>query len=118
MGSILSMDRQVLIKGFLKIFVPLAIGSIAAGAVGTAVGTTLGLGAYHTFFVVVPIMAGGVGEGAIPLSVGYAEIEPGIPTRFRLCWKRAPTRTLARPNGDRPRSSSPLRTIARPRSRR
>ena len=74
-GSILGMDRQVLVKGFLKIFVPLAIGSIAAGIVGTLVGTLLGLGAYHTFFfVVVPIMAGGVGEGAIPLSVGYSEI--------------------------------------------
>jgi len=74
-GSILSMDRQVLIKGFLKIFVPLAVGTVAAGAVGTAVGTLLGLGAYHTFFfIVVPIMAGGVGEGAIPLSIGYAEI--------------------------------------------
>jgi Na+/citrate or Na+/malate symporter len=74
-GSILSMDRQVLVQGFLKIFVPLAVGSIAAGIVGTLVGTLLGLGAYHTFFfVVVPIMAGGVGEGAIPLSVGYAEI--------------------------------------------
>jgi malate:Na+ symporter len=74
-GSILSMDRQVLIKGFLKIFVPLAVGSIVAGAVGTAIGMLLGLGAYHTFFfIVVPIMAGGVGEGAIPLSIGYAEI--------------------------------------------
>src|SRR6516162_7665809 len=74
-GSILSMDRRVLIQGFLKIFVPLAAGSIAAGAVGTLVGTLLGLGAYHAFFfVVVPIMAGGVGEGAIPLSVGYSEI--------------------------------------------
>ena len=74
-GSILGMDRQVLVKGFLKIFVPLAAGSIAAGLVGTVVGTLLGLGAYHTFFfVVIPIMAGGVGEGAIPLSVGYSEI--------------------------------------------
>jgi len=55
--------------------VPLGIGSIVAGAVGTAVGVLLGLGAYHTFFfIVVPIMAGGVGEGAIPLSIGYAEI--------------------------------------------
>ena len=69
------MDRQVLIKGFLKIFVPLALGSIAAGAVGTVFGTVLGLGAYHTFFfIVIPIMAGGVGEGAIPLSMGYADI--------------------------------------------
>ena len=74
-GSILGMDRKVLVKGFLKIFVPLAVGSIAAGIVGTLVGTLLGLGAYHTFFfVVVPIMAGGVGEGAIPLSIGYSEI--------------------------------------------
>jgi malate:Na+ symporter len=44
-GSILSMDRTVLIKGFLKIFVPLAAGTVAAGAVGTAVGALLGLGA-------------------------------------------------------------------------
>jgi malate:Na+ symporter len=74
-GSILGMDRNVLIKGFLKIFVPLGLGSIAAGAVGTLVGTLLGLGAYKTFFfIVVPIMAGGVGEGAIPLSIGYAAI--------------------------------------------
>jgi CCS family citrate carrier protein len=74
-GSILSMDRAVLIKGFVKIFVPLAVGSVVAGIVGTAVGTALGQGAYHTFFyLVAPIMAGGVGEGAIPLSIGYAGI--------------------------------------------
>ena len=74
-GSILSMDRTVLIKGFIKIFVPLAIGSVVAAIVGTLVGTLLGMGAYHTFFyIVAPIMAGGVGEGAIPLSIGYAGI--------------------------------------------
>jgi CCS family citrate carrier protein len=74
-GSIFGMDRQVLIKGFVKIFVPLSVGSVAAGAVGTLVGVVLGLGAYHTFFyIVIPIMAGGVGEGAIPLSIGYSEI--------------------------------------------
>src|SRR5471032_1239364 len=74
-GSILGMDRGVLIKGFLKIFIPLAAGSVAGGVVGTLVGTLLGLGAHHTFFfVVVPIMAGGVGEGAIPLSIGYSQI--------------------------------------------
>ena len=74
-GSILSMDRTVLIRGFFKIFIPLAVGSVAAALVGTAVGALLGLGARETFFyIVVPIMGGGVGEGAIPLSVGYAEI--------------------------------------------
>ena len=74
-GSILGMDRRVLIRGFLKIFVPLASGSVMAAIVGTLVGTALGMGARHTFlFTVVPIMAGGVGEGAIPLSTGYAQI--------------------------------------------
>ncbi len=77
-GSIFSMDRQVLIAGFVRIFVPLAVGSIAAMIVGTAVGAALGLGVFHTFFfIVVPIMAGGVGEGAIPLSLGYSEILKG-----------------------------------------
>jgi malate:Na+ symporter len=74
-GSILGMDRGVLIKGFLKIFVPLISGSVVGASVGTLVGVLLGLGAFHTFFfIVVPIMAGGVGEGAIPLSIGYAQI--------------------------------------------
>lgn len=74
-GSILSMDRHALVKGFLKLFVPMAAGSVAALAVGTAVGTLLGLGARHTLLmIVIPVMAGGVGEGAIPLSVGYAQL--------------------------------------------
>jgi CCS family citrate carrier protein len=74
-GSILGMDRRVLIGGFVKIFAPLAAGSLVAGAVGCAVGTALGLGFNHTLFkIVVPIMAGGVGEGAMPLSIGYAAL--------------------------------------------
>lgn len=74
-GSILGMDRKVLIRGFLKVFVPLAAGSVAAGIVGTLMGTLFGMSAHHSFFfVVVPIMAGGVGEGAIPLSIGYSAI--------------------------------------------
>jgi malate:Na+ symporter len=74
-GSILGMDRRVLISGFVKIFVPLALGSVAALIVGMSVGAALGMDARHTlFFVVIPIMAGGVGEGAIPLSLGYGHI--------------------------------------------
>lgn len=74
-GSILSMDRTVLIAGFLKIFVPLAISSIVAMIVGTLVGVATGMTFEHSlFFVVLPIMAGGLGEGAIPLSMGYSGI--------------------------------------------
>jgi len=74
-GSIWGMDRHILIRGFLKIIVPTAIGTILAAVVGTLVGAAFGLGFRHTFFyIVMPIMAGGVGEGAIPLSTGYADI--------------------------------------------
>lgn len=74
-GSILGMDRRMLIGGFVKILAPILAGSLAAVAVGTAVGTALGLGLKHTvFMVVLPVMAGGVGEGAIPLSIGYGAL--------------------------------------------
>lgn len=74
-GSILGMDRHVLVTGFLKILLPLSIGSVIAAVLGTLTGAALGLGVKHSFFfLVIPVMAGGVGEGAIPLSVGYSEI--------------------------------------------
>ena len=74
-GAIFGMDRRVLISGFVKIFLPLALGSVVAGLVGIAVGSALGLEPKHTlFFIIIPIMAGGVGEGAIPLSIGYGQI--------------------------------------------
>ena len=41
---------------------------------GTAVGWALGLATHTLFYIVVPIMGGGVGEGALPLSLGYATI--------------------------------------------
>jgi malate:Na+ symporter len=74
-GSILSMERHTLIAGFLKVFLPLIAGSIMAAIVGLLVGMVLGLGAYHTFFfIIVPIMGGGLAEGALPLTIGYAQI--------------------------------------------
>ncbi len=74
-GSIMSMDRRTLIQGFVRIFVPMACGEIVGMLVGVGMGSLLGLSPFETFFfLVLPIMAGGVGEGAIPLSIGYASI--------------------------------------------
>ncbi len=74
-GSILSMNRLTIVRGFAKIFIPLAAGSIAAAILGTLTGMAFGLDAHRTFFyIVIPIMAGGIGEGAIPLTLGYADI--------------------------------------------
>ncbi|MGR5563506.1 2-hydroxycarboxylate transporter family protein [Klebsiella michiganensis] len=74
-GSIMSMNRTTLIQGFLRIFFPMLCGEIVGMVVGVSVGTALGLEPFQVFFfIVLPIMAGGVGEGAIPLSIGYAAL--------------------------------------------
>ena len=71
----MNMDKRTLIHGFLKIFGPMVCGEIVGMLVGVGVGYLLGLSPFETFFfLVLPIMAGGVGEGAIPLSIGYASI--------------------------------------------
>jgi malate:Na+ symporter len=75
-GSILGMNRSQLISGIFKIFVPLLAGSGVALALGALGGLAVGMKLPDALLmVVVPVMAGGVGEGVIPLSVGYAEIE-------------------------------------------
>ncbi|WP_210497494.1 2-hydroxycarboxylate transporter family protein, partial [Pantoea ananatis] len=74
-GSIMSMNRTVLIQGFLRIFFPMLCGEIVGMIVGMGVGLALGLEPFQIFFfIILPIMAGGVGEGAIPLSIGYAAL--------------------------------------------
>lgn len=74
-GSIASMNRRTLVKATARIIIILICCDIIGSAVGTLAGMLFGLSAFEAyFFVVAPIMAGGVGEGAVPLSIGYASI--------------------------------------------
>lgn len=74
-GSILGMQRVILVQGFLRMFIPLFVGTVGAVVAGTAVGTICGMGWDKSFFyVVIPILSGGVGEGVLPLSLAYAEL--------------------------------------------
>ncbi|WP_312948347.1 2-hydroxycarboxylate transporter family protein [Superficieibacter sp.] len=74
-GSILGMNRVILIQGMLRMFVPLVVGTVMATIVGLAVGTLFGYSLYHTFFfIIVPIIGGGIGEGILPLSLAYSAI--------------------------------------------
>ncbi|WP_105645203.1 2-hydroxycarboxylate transporter family protein [Cronobacter malonaticus] len=74
-GSIMSMNRTTLIQGFLRIFFPMLCGEVVGMLVGMGVGIALGMEPFQIFFfLILPIMAGGVGEGAIPLSIGYATL--------------------------------------------
>lgn len=82
-GSILGMVRSVLLQGFVRMFVPLVAGTLFSCIAGVAVGTLTGLGASHSFFfVVIPILSGGVGEGLLPLSVAYSDILNQAPEQF------------------------------------
>ncbi|AGM98890.1 malate permease [Streptococcus iniae] len=74
-GSILGMHRKILIQGLFRMIIPMLIGMVSAMAVGTLVGVILGLKWQHTlFYIVTPVLAGGIGEGILPLSLGYSSI--------------------------------------------
>ena len=74
-GSILGMSRRILIQGFFRMFIPLLVGTLVAAAVGLGVGLCFGYAPRQTFFyIVVPILGGGIGEGILPYSLGMSEI--------------------------------------------
>lgn len=73
-GSILSMDRKVLVKVGSRFFIPLLAGVAAAFIVGSLVGHLVGFGFVETlFYVVGPVMGGGMAAGAVPMSEIYAD---------------------------------------------
>ena len=78
-GSIASMNRQTLVKATSRIIFILILCNVLSSLIGVSVGMLFGLSAWNTyFFIVAPIMAGGVGEGAMPLSIGYAATMAGM----------------------------------------
>lgn len=73
-GSILGMDRKLLIKAAIR-YLPAIIGgvTVALGLVGI-VGALIGFGAKEAiFYIGIPIMGGGMGAGAVPLSTIFGE---------------------------------------------
>lgn len=82
-GSILGMSRLILVQGMIRMFVPLVVGTLAAVAAGLLVGELFGYSVYHTFFfIIVPIIGGGIGEGILPLSLAYSAILGGTPDQY------------------------------------
>lgn len=72
-GSILGMNRQLLIKASIR-FIPVALLSMAisllmVGLVGALIGNGFG---NSILYVSLPVMAGGIGAGVVPLSGIYA----------------------------------------------
>ncbi len=74
-GSVLGMNRRILVQGFLRMAIPLLVGEIVTIATGVGVGMLFGFRPHHTFFyIIIPIIGGGIGEGILPYSLAMAEI--------------------------------------------
>lgn len=74
-GSILSLDRNVLIRSFGG-YIPTILGGLAGAAVfGCAVGLIFGVSPVDAIVrYVLPVMGGGNGAGAVPLSQIYEQV--------------------------------------------
>ena len=82
-GSIFGMRRTMMLSGLARIFAPLLVGTIAAVGVGTGVGMLFGYSFHRAlFYIVVPIIGGGIGEGILPLSAAYSGALGGTPETY------------------------------------
>ena len=69
-GSILGMNRVLLIQGMMRMFVPLVAGTCMAVLSGLIVGSLFGYTPYHTFFfIIVPIIGGGIASALLSLAL-------------------------------------------------
>lgn len=73
-GSILGMDRKLLIKASVR-YLPVILGGVLAAIALTGItGLVMGYGAKEAIlYVAIPIMGGGMGAGAVPLSQIFSE---------------------------------------------
>ncbi|MDR1656179.1 MAG: 2-hydroxycarboxylate transporter family protein [Deltaproteobacteria bacterium] len=73
-GSIMGMNRRLLIKAAIR-YLPVILGGVAlAILLGGLVGYFSGFGGKQAiFFVTIPIMGGGMGAGAVPLAKIFGE---------------------------------------------
>ena len=72
-GSIMGMDRKMLIKAGSRYFIPIIGGILFSYGFTALLGEFLGFSAKETILLIVgPIMGGGNGAGAVPMSEIYA----------------------------------------------
>jgi len=80
-GSILGMESKILVKAGVRYALPLLAAVAGAVALAALVGMVLGFSVQEAVLVIaMPIMGGGMGAGAVPMSQVYSEMlgnEPG-----------------------------------------
>jgi malate:Na+ symporter len=82
-GSILGMNKQLLIRAAVR-YLPAIIGGVVVALIGVGVvGALIGYGAKEAIlYIGVPIMGGGMGAGAVPLSKIFGEALAKDPTEM------------------------------------
>ncbi|MDR1545742.1 MAG: 2-hydroxycarboxylate transporter family protein [Deltaproteobacteria bacterium] len=82
-GSIMGMSRQLLLKAALR-YLPVILGAVAvAVGLGAAAGALTGYGAKQAvFFIAIPVMGGGMGAGAVPMSKIFGDSLGTDPARM------------------------------------
>ncbi len=77
-GSLLIIDRDTLIKSFVRYIPTILAGVVFAAIVGAGVGLLMGYSLTDLLvYYVLPIMGGGNGAGAIPMSQIFAKVTGG-----------------------------------------
>ena len=83
LGSILSVDRELLIKSFLG-YIPTILGGIAGAFIlGAGIAFIMGKSPVEALLsIALPIMGGGNGAGALPMSKVYGEVTGKDPSAW------------------------------------
>lgn len=73
-GSVLGMNRELLVKAGVRFFIPLTSGLVLALGAASLLGWLTGFGATEAlFYIAAPVMGGGMAAGAVPMSEIYAQ---------------------------------------------
>src|SRR5699024_7552001 len=82
-GSILGMNRKLLVSVGARFFLPIIAGVVTAFLVGALMGLITGFGVGRAVMLVVgPVMGGGMAAGAVPMSEIFASASGGEPGSF------------------------------------
>ncbi|MGB8002303.1 MAG: 2-hydroxycarboxylate transporter family protein, partial [Anaerobacillus sp.] len=82
-GSILGMNKKILVKVGLRYFLPIMGAVIGAIVVAGLLGSLVGFSLRDAILVItMPIMGGGMGAGAVPMSQVYSELMGNDPAYY------------------------------------
>ncbi len=82
-GSILGMNKKILVKVGLRYFLPIMGAVVGAIVVAGLLGSLVGFSLRDAILVItMPIMGGGMGAGAVPMSQVYSELMGNDPAYY------------------------------------